>query len=242
MKCTFVVVMTGFVFATRTQFRAPSRGTAISLATATKMNATMAARIAEKVRAGAAEASLDQRVFEQLKNKADCQSKAPSVRCKELCESSNGCEVVCDEVRAMICSSQGGPEVISMAGGQTASDAAASAAAAATSAVRNAIKDAVAEVAKSASEASAAAQQSVKAAVAQANGIAKQAAKDTAAAAAVAAARSASKEAAESAHAVASTAAAAAINAARSAVAPAKAPAGGAAAPAPGPGPAPAGF
>lgn len=240
-----VLFLAGLASAARhSQLRSPAKRAVLSLATATEAKFNVTAALA--LRAGAAKTALDSQVYAALKKKADCQAKAqsvstePSARCKELCESSHGCELVCDEVRTMICSSQGGPQVVQL-NGAGASEVAAAAATAATNAVRDAVKDAVAEVSKSAQAASAAAQASVKLAVQQASGIANQAAHDTARAAAAAAAKSASTEAAQSASAVASTAAAAATAAMRGLTP--KAPAGGAAAPAPGgPAPAPAGF
>lgn len=240
MTCTIVLIfLATFRSATATRLRAPSKGAGLSLVDDAKVNGTKSA----KVRAGAAEAALDQRVYEELKKRSDCgvsnvQSKAPSARCKELCEGSSGCQAVCDEVRAMLCSPQDN-QVVAVVGGQSASEVAAAAATAATNAVREAVKDAVSEVAKTAVAASAQAQAQVKLAAQQASGIAKQAAKESAQAAAAAAAQSAAKEAAQSAHVVASTAAAASIAQAKGFV-PAKAPAAGAKAPAPGPGPAPA--
>lgn len=244
MKHTLVLIWASVASAARTGLRSPGKGAALSLASEAKINATQAAAIAQKVKAGVAEALLDQKVYAALKMQASCNIKAqaevPSKRCKDLCESSGGCEKVCEEVRSMICSAQGGPQVLAIAGGPTESETAAAAAAAATNAVRDAVKGAIADVAKTAAEAAKQAQASVKLAVQQATDVSKKAAHEAAAAAAAAAAKSASKEAAENAHAVASTAAAAAISAAKAAIAPAKGAAGGAAAPAPGP--APAGF
>lgn len=253
MNCIFVLFLSSLASAAgHIQLRVPRKATGLSLATEAKVNGTRAAAIAvhtgtqsEAFKWKSLENLLDNRVYAAITHKADCQAKdqfstnAPSARCKDLCENSHGCQAVCDEVRSMICISQGGPQVAQL-NGAGASEAAAAAAAAATNAVRNAVKDAIGEVSKSAEAASAAAQASVKLAVQQASGIAKQAAHDTAQAAAAAAARSASQEAAQSAQAVASTAAAAATAAASASTAPAKAAAGGAAAPAPGP--APAGF